>query len=131
MSDSTPRRTSERSRAPKKILRLARTTAASWSTLQLADGDPNKAGVENILKICESIERREAAARAALLEARAEKMQRAAEALRASAEAAKAGAPKAAKTGAKTGAKDAAPAAAASEGAEGAEEAEEAAEATA
>lgn len=122
MSDSAPRRTSERSRAPKKILRLARTTAASWSTLQLAANDPNRAGVDSILKICESIERREAAARAALLEARAEKMQRAAEALRASAEAAKAGAPKATKTAAK----DAAPAA---EKAEEAEEAE-AAEAT-
>lgn len=92
MTDATPRRsrTATASRTPKKILRLARTTAASWSTLELPADDPNRSAVEKILKACATVERRETAARAALLEARAAKFQKAAEALRASAEAAKA-----------------------------------------
>lgn len=79
-------------RGPKKILRLARTTTASWSALGLAAGDPNVAAVRQILACCAEIEQREAAASAKKLEDRAAALQRKADALRAAADAAKAGA---------------------------------------
>lgn len=79
-------------RGPKKILRLARTTTASWSALPTPTDAANAAAVRQILQCCAEIEQREAAAKAAQLEARAANLQRKADALRAAADAAKGGA---------------------------------------